>query len=286
MYEFSSLNNSTEEIKKESTLLKLVFKKKHFTENYLKWQYIENPSGMAIGFNAYSENGTLAAHYVTQPIIAFLFGRETKGLLSLNTATHINHRGKGLFTELAKRTYAKARELGYEFVIGVANQHSTYGFTSKLGFQQVGQLKAIISIKGMSVAIYPDEKEIPKLDFIRKWNEDLIQWRVSNPETKYTMRKKKEHFEIYANSGKFAVKVLLGTFHQKILSNGNNEEKIQHPFKLIIGTSLATKCGFSVNIPGFLRPSTLNLIFKDLTEKNRKISLNNVFFSTIDFDAY
>lgn len=51
------------------------------TEKYLKWEYADNPCGMIIGFNAF-ENEEIAAHYVTQPVIADLFGKETKGLLS------------------------------------------------------------------------------------------------------------------------------------------------------------------------------------------------------------
>lgn len=38
-------------------LLQLVFpKSSKFSMKYLKWQYVENPVGIIVGFNAYYEN--------------------------------------------------------------------------------------------------------------------------------------------------------------------------------------------------------------------------------------
>src|ERR1051325_872632 len=276
MHTFSPLNNSPEEIKQESALLKLVFKKDHFTENFLNWQYNENPDGKAVGFNAHSETAELAGHYVTQPMSAFLFGKETKGLLSLNTATHPNHQGKGIFTELAKKTYAHAGELGYEFVIGVANQNSTHGFITKLGFKFVGKLKAVIA-SGNPCEKY-DDKNFNQFDFIRNWNKKTLHWRIANPANKYCINDGK----IISDSGKTMIKAVLGNFDKTLLPSSEN--KISKPFSLGIGTELAIPSGIS--IPGFLRPSPLNLIFKDLTGKNRAISFDKTYFACIDFDGY
>src|SRR5215467_4083405 len=81
--------------------------------SYLQWLYRDNPCGHVVGFNAYAGD-ELAAHYATIPVEATLDGAPARGLLSLNTATHPTHQGKGLFTRLAERTYARASELGYE----------------------------------------------------------------------------------------------------------------------------------------------------------------------------
>ena len=94
-----------------------------FNFDYMKWQYADNPVGAIVGFNAYMGD-ELAAHYVTLPIYMNIDGKKTLGLLSLNTATHPEHRGKRLFTILAERTYQYAAENGYMFVIGVANANT------------------------------------------------------------------------------------------------------------------------------------------------------------------
>ena len=89
-------------------LLQLVFpKSSKFSMKYLKWQYVENPVGIIVGFNAYYEN-VLAAHYAAMPIYMNIKGRKIKGLLSLNTATHPEHRGRKLFSILANETYQYA----------------------------------------------------------------------------------------------------------------------------------------------------------------------------------
>ena len=98
-----------------------------FSFEYIKWQYMDNPNGQVVSYNAFDENNNLAAHYAAIPI-KMSFGNEiVPGLLSLNTATHPNHQGKKLFTKLATLTYEKAYDMGYKFVIGVANANSTHG---------------------------------------------------------------------------------------------------------------------------------------------------------------
>ena len=108
-------------------LLRAVFPEAlHFTNEVIRWQYLDNPEGKAVGFNAWAGD-VLAGHYVTIPLRARVHGKEERGLLSLNTATHADHRGKGLFTRLAQATYDRAASEGYGFVVGVANANSTHG---------------------------------------------------------------------------------------------------------------------------------------------------------------
>lgn len=287
MYRFSQLNNSSEEIKETSELLLSVFSSKKFSVEYLNWQYNKNPDGQAVGFNSYSENGELAGHYVTQPMQAMLSGKITRGLLSLNTATHLNHQGKGLFTELAKKTYDYAHELGYEFVIGVANQNSTHGFIKKLGFQIVGKLNAVLGMGNVNEnCFYPHENTFSQYDFVRVWDKSLLKWRISNPGNKYHIRKNRNRFEIISKTDSAFIKAVVGCFNSDIFPASSFGIPISKPLTLLIGTDLATKSDFYFNIPNLLRPSPLNLIFKDLTQKNKNIYFDKTFFSSIDFDAY
>jgi len=272
MYKFSQLINSTEGIQTTSELLKLVFGNKRFSTEYLNWQYNENPEGQAVGFNAYSESGEFAGHYVCQPMKAILSGKSARGLLSLNTATHPNHQGKGLFTELAKKTYEQAHEFGYEFVIGVANQKSTHGFVKKLGFQFVGKLNAVVGVGSVAEnCFYPNETFFSQYDFIRVWNKKSLQWRIANPENKYCIRKNKNHFEIISTTDNLLIKTVVGSVDETIFPVSSSKIQINKPFTLLIGINSAVKSSLYFSIPDFLRPSPLNLIFKDLTGKNKKI---------------
>src|SRR5215471_2141137 len=122
-------------------LLESVFATGKFSEAAVAWRYRDNPAGTVVGADAW-DGERLAAHYVTCPLEATVEGRVVKGLLSLNTATHPDYQGRGLFTALAEAAYAQGAAAGYEFVVGVANANSTPGFLRRLGFQDCGRLEA------------------------------------------------------------------------------------------------------------------------------------------------
>ena len=56
------------------------------SSEFIKWQYLDNPNGKVVSFNAWSKEGEMAGHCATIPVKMMLEGKEVKGLLSLNTA--------------------------------------------------------------------------------------------------------------------------------------------------------------------------------------------------------
>lgn len=92
-------------------------KSARFTVEYLDWLYCKNPDGLAIGFDAW-DGERLAAHYVCVPAKVSLSGCDVNAMLSLNTATHPEYQGRGLFTKLAQLTYADAASAGLDCVLG------------------------------------------------------------------------------------------------------------------------------------------------------------------------
>ena len=180
-YRIEWCNDYTKErLKQLVGLMNASFPDCKFKEEYYKWQYMENPNGRVVSFNAYAEDGQLAAHYAAIPIKMILDGKEELGLLSLNTATHPNHQGKRLFTTLADKTYEKAAELGYKFVIGVANANSTHGFLKYLGFYLVAPLEFKVGIG--DIFKYADHIDKNRVYY----DTDSLKWRLNNPEFKYS----------------------------------------------------------------------------------------------------
>src|ERR1700757_4077861 len=105
-YIYKKTEVTPEKLKEYSVLLSEVFPDtKKYTPEFLDWQYKQNPTGTVVGYDAYFNN-KLIAHYVALPVEYLYKGRPVKGLLALNVATDMEHRGKGLFTELAGLTYA------------------------------------------------------------------------------------------------------------------------------------------------------------------------------------
>jgi GNAT superfamily N-acetyltransferase len=264
-----------------SSLLSTVFGKPElFTSSYIKWQYADNPDGTIVGFNALID-GSLSAHYVTQPMQALINGQRKKGLLSLNTATHPGHQGKGLFVKLADRTYQYAADNGYDFVIGVANQNSVHGFTKKLGFQLVGQLHALLGIGAL-----PYTSDLNKFSYSRYWSQEALSWRLANPNNKYGVANG-QHTVISSATAYPAISASLGIFNGSDYSVSPQKASLSL-LNLWIGANkdITSKTNLYFNIPNRLRPAPLYLIFKSLNDSIMPLDFSDVYFQALDFDAY
>lgn len=259
-------------LKQILTLLNCTFPKaSKFTLPYLKWQYTDNPLGEIVGFNAFFDD-TLAAHYVAMPIEMNLFGRKRKGLLSLNTATHPNHRGKKLFSILADKTYSYAADNGFEYVIGVANANSTHGFLKNLGFYLISPL--IVKV-GTGRNIYDSAGKA----CYRIWNEDVLKWRLNNPSATYYSSKN----IIYGKRGCPGIKLIMGHIESNIQTSN---PPVTRPANLYIGLGADFNHGHYYPLPKFVKHSPFNLIFKDLTGGSIPvIKPEDILFQLIDFDV-
>ena len=241
-----------------------------FSFDYMKWQYADNPVGPIVGFNAYW-GSVLAAHYVAMPIYMKIKGKKTLGVLSLNTATHPEHRGKRLFTILAERTYQYAAENGYKFVIGVANAQSTHGFLKHLKFKLIGPLTFKV---GTGTIIYPKNE----YTFTRYWDKEIIEWRLRNPSMKYY-----KNGDIIVSPIKPGFKKLVYHDSEGLISLN---KLYGRPFNLYIGYGADLSKGVYCGIPKFIEHSPFNLIFRDLTNGSLpEVTKDNILFELIDFDV-
>ncbi|MBP6389432.1 MAG: GNAT family N-acetyltransferase [Flavobacteriales bacterium] len=280
-YDLRPLDLSTEGLAKVTALLRLVFPHAaHYSEALLRWQYVDNPDGPAVGYNAWADK-ELAAHYVTIPMRAQVDGREERGLLSLNTATAPTHQGKGLFTRLAEATYRTGAEQGFGFVVGVANANSTHGFTKKLGFQLVSPLRAMVGIG--SLPLRPDDGNV---QFAPMHSEAKLRWRTAHPAHTYTLAAEPGKWSILSpkkmKGARFLLAAGLGDAPHLLLQKENPPA-----LKAWIGLDplMAWTTSAYLNVPMRLRPSPLNMIFKDLSGAGRKLNASKVRMEAIDFDV-
>jgi GNAT superfamily N-acetyltransferase len=276
-YRIDQVGTGKSDLLRDSALLSTVFPTAtQYTEPFLRWEYLANPEGPIVGYNAFSATGEHAAHYVTQPIRAVVLGKLERGLLSFNTATHPEHQGRGLFTLLADATFSLAKRLGFTFVVGVANANSTPGFTRKLGFSILRQLEAKVGIG------YCQPGNVTPTAFHRVWSAECMEWRLSNPTARYCGLGRRK----YSDGRRLGFRVqVTSTFD--VPGPTNLPFLVTHPITLWLGLARRAKwVGVAVSIPQQLRPSPLNLIFKDLTAQDRMLADKELFFEAIDFDAY
>ncbi len=83
---------------------------------------------------------------------------------SINTAVHVDHRGRGFFFDLAMKSYDLAKKNGIKAIVGVANNNSTRLFIEKLKFKDLGNIKWNFDL----FSIYKKRKTFPSnFDHVR-----------------------------------------------------------------------------------------------------------------------
>lgn len=250
-----------------------------FDESSFKSWYLDNPNGRVISYNALYGD-IMVAHYAVVPVKMKIESRVVSGLLSMATVTHPNHRGKGLFKQLAKMSYDYAAQNGYEFVIGVANANSYPGFIKYFDFQDVGMLDVLI---GCDIRI----KESSPKTFRMYWNQETIRWRMgmgcyskgdSAIYGTYPLWKFKKAPFIHTFMGRFPSELIRDLDAPKTSRF--------RPLNLYIGMgSNVRELGYR-EVPKFIKRSPFHLIFLDLTNGNLpKMTKDNVFFQLMDFDV-
>lgn len=166
--------------------------------NEVIWRYIHNPYSEILACFAY-DGDKLIANYSVSPIRLMVEGTEKKAVLSLNTMTHPQYVGKGLFVDLASQVYKFAESKGYIGVIGFPNNISNRTFLNKLNWKDIEAIPMVqldldnISHPTIDPSIFYDDEF--KLNYESchknsniyvKKSQAYLKWRyLENPTTKY-----------------------------------------------------------------------------------------------------
>ena len=282
MYELRPIDLSSKSLKEISALLQQVFPaSRHLTPEYLEWQYSRNPAGKVMGMNAY-RGGRLVGHYATLPMRIRLFAKEGRTALLLNLAIEKQHRGHGLMEQMGRRTLEAGRHAGFDCLIGIANDASTYAIGYPLGYKKVCQLEARVGLGPL-----PPRREGFAPDFERLWDRETLRWRLANPSVRYWLRRRRGRCEVIAPTGRYGVVALLGTVEAD-LAEGAPPPGIAWRPRLWIGVDPARRWGRSSywGLPRWLRPVPLNFMFLDLADPPRPLAAECLLWTSLDFDAY
>lgn len=250
---------------------------------YLRWLYTANPLGAPVGFNAV-EGGRLAAHYVCTRARIRFDGRVVPALLSLNTATHPDFQGKGLFTRLAEQTYAAGAEEGAALVYGVANANSTPGFVRKLGFRLVEPLESRFGIGPLGR--FDWARVGAEARFVQDWSPDFLRWRMCNPANPVMLHGTDAgRLSLHAATGKPLLHAWAEIPRPAELPDLPRRGFAGGRVWLGLLPRGTGAFGAHVRIPRRLRPSPLNLIFRSLVGPH-ELHAGESAFSFLDFDAF
>jgi hypothetical protein len=142
---------------------------------YYSRKYDTSYTGISYtGFIAYNHHRLPVAYYGVIPCF-IQSGREIiLAAQSADTMTHPNHRFKGMFVELSKKTFELCRQSGIRFVFGFPNQHSYHGAVNKLGWQLIVQM-VYFTIKVRCLPLENLSKKIPGLNKVyRRYRQAVL----------------------------------------------------------------------------------------------------------------
>ena len=124
-------------------LFKIVYAKELDIE-FWKWRFSNAPNFNPHMIQLMWDGNKLVGHYAVSPAQLSVNGKTNVVGLSMTTMTHPDYTRRGVFTKLASELYSKIEgELGISIVYGFPNANSYPGFISKLGWQEVDQIKSL-----------------------------------------------------------------------------------------------------------------------------------------------
>ena len=281
-YRFELLELTQDELRRTSELLRIVFPgAKYLTQRYLDWQYVQNPDGRAVGCNAWLGD-ELVGHMSATPLRAKMDGSDVRGIFTVQGAVHPAHRGKKLQSGISHAIFEDAARQGYAFCFATGNKYSTGPLLTR--FRMVAPLDARIGY-----GVPQRREEVFEPGFQRVWSDEAMRWRLANPERPYRIGGEGDALTITAPTGKPGVGAVLYSGRDAWNLPRRGADLPGHgPLKVWIGLDPAVDWAKSsyVSIPMRLRPSPLNLVFKDFTGGNLHPDAVRTVWRTIDFDPY
>ena len=265
-----------------------------------------------VGFIAY-QNSEPAAFYGVFPCYMTINGKQYLVCQSGDTMTHENHRRKGLFIQLAKKTYELCESIGVNLVFGFPNENSYPGFVKKLDWIHENNIYCYrinsFSIKRKFAAKYINNNKKYNTEFSNKYLESISckfrDYISLNDSSNNNLIQRDQLFHNYKQYFKKYTLEINGKLiylkpSKDYLFIGDIENCNSKELKKII-TELK-KISNLLNIP-FLRfnlslGSEFECLIKKRAEKMNVIypigytnfignlSLKNVHFSLLDYDTY
>jgi len=158
------------------------------TEAVWRYKHIENPFGKSLILVAIENHEIIGVRALMQWKWQ-LGGDEFNSLRAVDTATHPEHQGKGVFKKLTLRAIEIAKEQGFNFIFNTPNSQSFPGYI-KMGWEEINKLKIrvvpINPFRWLGDKIVPSyhvsyksssiqKKElIEKYNYLKKQSDDLF----------------------------------------------------------------------------------------------------------------
>ena len=108
-------------------------------ERFDRWRYIMS-SGKFCPTALASNGDKLVGAYMLWPVSVSVGSKNVSAAQSMDTMTHPENQGQGIFTNLANACYQIAETRGIQILYGFPNPLSYPGFVRKLGWNHIGDI--------------------------------------------------------------------------------------------------------------------------------------------------
>lgn len=155
-------------------------------EEYDRWRFFDTPWGDSPAMIAV-DGDVCAALYIVWPAMLRLGDEDVLGAQSMDTMTHPDYRGRGLFVGLAEECFAVAKSRGIEVVYGFPNASSYPGFVRRLNFDHVGDVvswRPARRLREPAAAFQVDRVSLDDIEpFLTAWQEERDICRIRRDRT-------------------------------------------------------------------------------------------------------
>ncbi len=249
---------------------------------YFEWLYKNNPAGKFIGIDAIDSEKNLEIGQVGGIPYEFNYlGKKIKILQSINVCVDQNYRGLKLFKKMANKLETYAKEENYSLIIAVANTLATPAWINSISMKFISKLDVLLTYNDLGIQKTTMDENI----FRSLWNEDLINWRRKNPYNKVIVTQE-QNIKLSSPSVLSIFKVFSYIEKNNYPIEFDKKKKNILPNLFLGFIPKKNKFNNFFKVPEFLKPSPLNFLYKNITEKNIELKKEDIYFTYIDFDAY
>jgi GNAT superfamily N-acetyltransferase len=117
-------------------------------EAFFRWKHVENPAGISPMWVAVDQGRLVGVRVFLQWRFDTGDGGSAQGVRAVDTATHPEAQGRGIFSRLTTSALTDLRHEGVDFVFNTPNDQSRPGYL-KMGWQVVGRVPVVVRPRGL-----------------------------------------------------------------------------------------------------------------------------------------